>query len=332
MMSFSLSIPLLALTLALSSRMVNAHGYVQNVVVGGQDYTGWLPFTDPYANPVPSRIVRKIPDDGPILSVSDSGLACNTGGEQGAKLVADAAAGSKVTFEWTNWPADHLGPVSVYMASCNGDCTNFDVSGAKWFKIDAAGYTNKVWASTNLIANNNSWTTTIPSQLAPGEYLMRNEIVALHDAGAPQYYPSCSQVKVSGSGTQQPPTSDLVSIPGLYDNTVWPDIWSDSFNSFTIPGPPVAFSSSGGSSQAAQSTSSASSPSSSASSQSSSASPSKAASTQAPSSATANSFTAAPSLPPPTRPRLALPLPRALLPPAAPPLIASYHCIICCVF
>lgn len=50
---------------------------------------------------------------------------------------------------------DHLGPVSTYMTSCNGDCTKFsNPSGAKWFKIDAAGYdsSEKQWASDKLIA------------------------------------------------------------------------------------------------------------------------------------------------------------------------------------
>ena len=50
------------------------------------------------------------------------------------------------------WPSDHLGPVSTFMASCNGDCSNFKAADGKWFKIDAAGYTNGKWASQKLIA------------------------------------------------------------------------------------------------------------------------------------------------------------------------------------
>lgn len=56
---------------------------------------------------------------------------------------------------------------------------------------------------------------------------------------------SPSQVNVQGSGTQQPPSSDLVSIPGVYDNVKFPDIWDDNFHSFTLPAPPVAFASGG---------------------------------------------------------------------------------------
>lgn len=37
------------------------HGYVQDVAVGSTHYTGYLPYTDPYYNPPPQRIIRKIP-------------------------------------------------------------------------------------------------------------------------------------------------------------------------------------------------------------------------------------------------------------------------------
>ena len=46
---------------------------------------------------------------------------------------------------------DHLGPVFHYMASCDGDCTKFDATKAKWFKVDQDGYDNGVWATTKLI-------------------------------------------------------------------------------------------------------------------------------------------------------------------------------------
>jgi hypothetical protein len=61
--------------------------------------------------------------------------------------------------------------------------------------------------------------------------------VALHSNPA-QFYPSCLQVSLSGSGTNYPDDADTVAIPGLFNDFVWPDIWGESF-SFTIPGPPV---------------------------------------------------------------------------------------------
>ena len=40
-----------------------------------------------------------------------------------------------------------------------------------------------------LVANNNSWTSTIPATLKPGNYLLRHELLAIHTSNAPQWYP-----------------------------------------------------------------------------------------------------------------------------------------------
>ena len=61
-----------------------------------------------------------------------------------------------------------------------------------------------------------AWTTTIPASLAPGAYFLRIELLALHQANAPQFYPECAQLIVTGSGTASPPSSYLVSIPGAW--------------------------------------------------------------------------------------------------------------------
>ena len=89
---------------------------------------------------------------------------------------------------------DHQGPVSTYMASCNGDCSTFAANDALWFKIDADGYdsTTRQWAAAKLISSmsmdgfsisnqllssainpldNSSWTSKIPPGLAPGQYV-----------------------------------------------------------------------------------------------------------------------------------------------------------------
>ena len=60
---------------------------------------------------------------------------------------------------------------------------------------------------------------TVPACLKPGYYLVRHEIIALHIAqtvGGAEFYPSCHQLKVSGSGTVTP--TKLVSFPGAYKN------------------------------------------------------------------------------------------------------------------
>ncbi|KAJ3561832.1 hypothetical protein NP233_g9955 [Leucocoprinus birnbaumii] len=185
---------------------VAGHGFAYEVSIGGQDSPGWYPFDDPYQDPVPQRVIRKIKDDGPG---EYSDMNCGIGGDTGTSVVADVAPGPQVIFKWQGskkwqcWPADHQGPVSTYMASCDGDCTSFLASNAKWFKVDARGYdpNTKKWATDQLEANNCTWTSTIPAHLETGQYLMRHEIVALHSIdkfhsayNPPQFYPSCMQV------------------------------------------------------------------------------------------------------------------------------------------
>ncbi|KJA20756.1 lytic polysaccharide monooxygenase [Hypholoma sublateritium FD-334 SS-4] len=158
-------------------RVAYGHGFVHTVVIGDASYPGWNPFVDPYASPVPSRIIRKIPNDG-YISIPDPDIACHHGGNNGTTAIATAPAGSQVVFQWAYWPGDHQGPVSTYMTSCGGDCSTFQANDAQWFKVDADGYdaASKQWAAAKLIANNSTWSSIIPSDLAPGQYLMRNEM------------------------------------------------------------------------------------------------------------------------------------------------------------
>ena len=58
----------------------------------------------------------------------------------------------------------------------------------------------------------------IPPTLAPGEYIVRHEILALHLASLPmgaQFYPYCIQIRVTSGGTSELPKG--VAIPGAYD-------------------------------------------------------------------------------------------------------------------
>lgn len=62
----------------------------------------------------------------------------------------------------------------------------------------------------------NSWTVTIPSDIASGGYLLRHELLALHSASTAlgaQFYPSCAQLTISGSGSATP---SGVALPGAY--------------------------------------------------------------------------------------------------------------------
>jgi hypothetical protein len=76
------------------------------------------------------------------------------------------------------------------------------VNEVEFFKIDEDGYhaNDNSWGTDALIANNNTRTVTIPSNIKPGMYVVRHEIIGLHFAwtenaekktSGAQPYPSC---------------------------------------------------------------------------------------------------------------------------------------------
>lgn len=94
-----------------------------------------------------------------------------------------------------------------------------------------------------------SYTFNVPSCIADGEYLLRIQSLGIHNpwpAGIPQFYISCSQIKVTGGGSTSP--SNTVKIPGFIkesDPGYTANIYSN-FNSYTVPGPSVFTCSGGG--------------------------------------------------------------------------------------
>lgn len=89
-------------------------------------------------------------------------------------------------------------------------------------------------------------TATIPSNLAPGNYLLRHEIIALHLAtsfNGAEFYPGCAQLRVGGSQTGVPSASDLVSLPGAYsdnDPGIFDPTVFDNNAKYVFPGPAIA--------------------------------------------------------------------------------------------
>jgi hypothetical protein len=135
-------------------------------------------------------------------------INCHKNAAPGA-ITASVQAGGTVDFLWSDWPDSHFGPVFTYVASCGGDCAAVDPAALEWVKIDEGGIdiASQTWAATDLINNNNTWTTTVPSTLVAGNYVFRHEIIAMHGAGdenGAQNYPQCFNIEVTGSGTDSP--------------------------------------------------------------------------------------------------------------------------------
>ncbi|KAI0633594.1 glycoside hydrolase family 61 protein [Trametes polyzona] len=233
-------------TLALAAGQAAAHGGVLSYQINGQTYQGFKPYNTPVGQ---TSIQREWDTYNPITDPTDAFLACNNNGASlgSGQQSATVPAGSKVTAYWNDWP-HAIGPVMVYMANCNGPCTSATPSSLNWFKIEESGLlsgsvANGQWAQGQLIANNNSWTTTIPASLKPGEYFLRHELLSIHTSNQPQFYPECAQLKVTGSGSAQPSGSYLVKFPGAYkmsDPGVGIDVYSQpNVYTYEIPGPAV---------------------------------------------------------------------------------------------
>jgi hypothetical protein len=94
-----------------------------------------------------------------------------------------------------------------------------------------------------LIDNNGLFSVNIPADLAGGSYLIRPELLSLHEAdktpNQPQFYTGCAQVFLASSGTSVP--ANTVSIPGYVKSTdasvnfsVYSPVWP-----YSMPGPAV---------------------------------------------------------------------------------------------
>lgn len=107
-----------------------------------------------------------------------------------------------------------------------------------------------------MIANKGKHSITVPD-LAAGEYLLRPEIIALHEgdrSGGAQFYMECVQIKVTSAGAKTLPAG--VAIPGTYTATdpgILFNLYSGSITSYPIPGPAVWDGASGGAAPVASS-------------------------------------------------------------------------------
>ena len=139
---------------------------------------------------------------------------------------------------------DHWGPINIYMAKVDDALTAVG-SSSSWFKISEMGLPSnnpEYWATEVLNDNCGHFTFTIPS-IAPGQYLLRAEVIALHVAstvGGAQFYMSCFQLQVGGSGSAEP---DTVNFPGAYgasdpgiliDIYTSPKAYTSTFNLFIL--------------------------------------------------------------------------------------------------
>ncbi|KAI0716126.1 glycosyl hydrolase family 61-domain-containing protein [Cerioporus squamosus] len=242
-----------AVLIALSAALpyVAAHGFVSQVVIDGVAYAGSEPGND--QGPSPIRLVSEI---SPVKGASNPDLFCGLKA-QVAEVTAPANPGSNFTIQWSGgggqlWP-HNTGPLMTYMAACGSSgCDKLAASDAQWFKIDQAGKkSNGDWVQADIskssgpaVIEGRLLLARPPRQPRPGDYLIRHEIIALHLAvskGGAEFYPSCTQVRISGSGTGTP--NDTVQFPGAYSDTdpgiFDPSVFDDDAK-YVFPGPAIS--------------------------------------------------------------------------------------------
>ncbi|GJE89425.1 glycoside hydrolase family 61 protein [Phanerochaete sordida] len=235
------------LSLSLFISLAHAHGYVKSIAIDGQWYAGNIP--NNYKGPSPIRLISDI---GPVKGATNPDIVCGLSAQK-AEMVVPANPGSVFSVQWSGgdgvskWP-HNIGPLMTYMASCGSTaCTDFDPSGAKWFKIDELGLKpdgSGDWFQNDIMTAGDAFDVTLPQDLAPGGYLVRHEIIALHlatEMGGAEFYPMCTQVMIQGSGNGVP--APTVAFPGAYSDSdpgiFDPDVFNAGAN-YTFPGGPVA--------------------------------------------------------------------------------------------
>ncbi|KAK8000468.1 glycosyl hydrolase family 61 [Apiospora arundinis] len=230
--------------LAVAPALVSAHGHVKTITAGGKTFQGFGPGSQGQS----VGWTTTANDNGFVAATALSGsdIACHRGGKPGA-LSATVAAGEKVDLEWDTWPESHHGPVIDYMAKCTGSCTSADPSSLEFFKVAEAGLVDGSaapgkWASDDLMKAGNKWTVTVPADLAAGEYVLRHEMIALHEGnreGGAQFYPQCINLKVTGGGSSTPAGTKATSLYTPSDKGVLFNIYQPN-SAYPIPGPKIA--------------------------------------------------------------------------------------------
>lgn len=201
--------------------LANAHATWQQLWKNGED--------------LESTCARLPPSNSPIEDYTSTALQCNVNPAP-ASGKCGFAAGDTVTIEMHQHNSRlcteegiggaHWGPVLAYMskvedaATADGSSEFFKIYENTWKK--APGSTqgdNDYWGTKDMNYNCGKLDFTIPEDIAPGDYLLRAEAIALHAAsssGGAQHYVTCYQLTVTGDGTATPAG---VKFPEAYSKT-----------------------------------------------------------------------------------------------------------------
>ncbi|KAL8403503.1 hypothetical protein RB594_008675 [Gaeumannomyces avenae] len=232
-------------------QLASAHGHVSSVSVNGGSR---IQTANPnwFYLPIDQRLNtpgwRALNQDNGFVEPSAFGtsdIACHKSATPGQTYI-EASAGDRLTIYWDTWPDSHHGPILNYLAPCSGECTSASAGSLSFTKITEGGLISGSnpgnWVTDTMIRNNFASDLTIPRNLAPGNYVLRHEIIALHAAGqqnGAQAYPQCLNLKIRSGGSNK--LSGGTPGRSLYSATHPGIIFSlyGQFSSYPIPGPSV---------------------------------------------------------------------------------------------
>lgn len=194
----------------------------------------------------------------PITDLASPDMICGRNGLVPVPFTCAAPAGATLTFEFREYPSgsqagaidpSHKGPCAVYLKPVASMDTATTAPAAGWFKIWDEGYDSHAekWCTEKLIAANGLLSVALPRGLPAGGYLVRPELLALHEAqvGNPQFYVGCAQIFVAGnplSADLAVPDAYAATLPGYVhagEPSVSFDVYDQPPASYPLPGPPV---------------------------------------------------------------------------------------------
>lgn len=171
----------------------------------------------------------------PLFTPSSPFISCNDPGTAPPSYIP-IEAGAVLGAAYWYW-LHPVGPMTVWLSPCldpeltgSRDCRSVRVEdpreGVRWFKIWEAGFLDGddlqtgTWFQKAFQRWDGEgpamWEVRLPPRLRPGLYMVRHEIVSLHVAGRPQFYPECAHLNVTGTGDDLPPREFWKPFPGAY--------------------------------------------------------------------------------------------------------------------
>ncbi|KAK4445394.1 endoglucanase B [Podospora aff. communis PSN243] len=222
---------LFAAAIALANvELIQAHTFIWGVYVNGVDQGLFNGIRIPAYNGPPPRGYA----NSPVKDVNSIDIRCNVMGDHQNPYTIKVQPGDNLTLDWKHnnrTKADdiidfsHHGPILAYLSPDPPRENSFVKIFEKGkYEEGATPFAPGKWAiSSELKANNGHMNIRIPAGLKAGYYLLRAELIALHEGDArfdqnpirgAQFYPNCVQLEVTGDGTVELPEG--VSFPGAY--------------------------------------------------------------------------------------------------------------------